>query len=265
MFDSFQLNRSKPFSIKVDLTSGSYFHRFPASDQALISSYLANKKELSSSSPLITATLQIDQNGVHAYLHELKKPFNLSYIQGDIGRRAQQGKEALCKVTGASRGEVITIIDGTAGLCREAYLMSSCGAKVIAYERCLPIYLLAKYAILESTAPINLQFTNTMDVKHILADVVYLDPMFPKTKKNAAVGKEAMVLRGFAEQDQGLDEQELLNWALDHAECRVVVKRPLKASPLALQTPTSSVRGKAIRFDIYGKKKLPKRQINQLN
>ena len=88
------------------------------------------------------------------------------------------------------------------------------------------------------------------------ADVIYLDPMFPTKTKRAAVGREAQVLQAFATPDSPQDDQ-LLTWALDTALRRVVVKRPIKAPPLAGPHPTSAVKGRAVRFDIYGKRKLP--------
>ena len=87
-------------------------------------------------------------------------------------------------------------------------------------------------------------------------DVIYLDPMFPSRTKQASVGREAQILQAFATPDHPHNDQ-LLTWALDTATRRVVVKRPIKASPLAGPLPTSAVKGKAVRFDIYGKRKLP--------
>ena len=58
-----------------------------------------------------------------------------SIARGDVARRAQQGAETLCRVTGASRGSSLRILDATAGLGRESYLMASAGAEVHAVER----------------------------------------------------------------------------------------------------------------------------------
>ena len=160
-------------------------------------------------------------------------------------------------MTGASRGRVISIHDATAGLCREAHLMSSCGAFVSASERSLPVYLMAKEALFRAESQVQLSLSESGQT-NVDAHVIYLDPMFPKSSKSAAVGKEGALLRAFAQRAAIEDEVQLLEWGLDNASCRVVVKRPIKAEYLGKRRPTASVRGKAIRFDIYGKSKLPK-------
>ena len=174
-----------------------------------------------------------------------------------MGRRVSQSSETLCRVTGASRGRVVKIHDATAGLCREAHLMASCGALVSASERSLPVYLIAKEALHRAGSTVQLGLYESGQSR-VDAHVIYLDPMFPKSSKRAAVGKEALLLRAFAERSMVENESQLLEWGLDNAVCRVVVKRPIKAEFLGGRKPTASVNGKAIRFDIYGKSKLPK-------
>jgi 16S rRNA G966 N2-methylase RsmD len=113
--------------------------------------------------------------------------------------------------------------------------------------------------------------------------LVYLDPMFPPRRKSAAVKKGMSVLHDLLE-TQSIntvarlkDEAELLLLALRFADLRVVVKRPINASPLGvnivsadhrdgehnqgdrtdkdgtLAKPSYSIVGSTNRWDIYVK------------
>lgn len=243
--------------IKASLEKESIFHQFSPTEQALIIRSL-EKSSINHEEQLAVPWLDLSDKGVLAYLPSLKKPYRLSLDEGQIGRRVAQSSETLCRVTGASRGQIISIHDATAGICREAHLMASCGAIVSANERSLPLYLMAKDALFRAQSPVKLSLAES-GLSSVIAHVIYLDPMFPKSSKRAAIGKEAALLRAFAQRSGVEDEVQLLEWGLDNASCRVVVKRPMKAEYLGKRTPTASVRGKAIRFDIYGKSKLPKR------
>ncbi len=48
-----------------------------------------------------------------------------------------------------------------------------------------------------------------------------------------------------------------LLWALQQDTARVVVKRPAKAPCLAARTPSHTISGKAVRYDVYVHRKLP--------
>ena len=50
--------------------------------------------------------------------------------------------------------------------------------------------------------------------------------------------------------------ERLLEAALDSDAARVVVKRPIKADILGSRVPSSQIKAKTIRFDLYPKRKL---------
>lgn len=81
-------------------------------------------------------------------------------------------------------------------------------------------------------------------------DVVYLDPMFPPRRKGAE-GKPLRVLRQLVGDDD--DAAELLRAARRLATRRVVVKRPLHGEPIAGEKPTTTHKGKSLRYDVYAK------------
>lgn len=233
----------------------SLYHQLSSFDQSLINEYLSTQALVF---PATTVTLQILESEFRVLTSELTNPFTLAYEEGALLRRAQQGAETLCRVTGASKSQPLSILDATAGLGREAFLMSSCGANVTAVERSLPLYLLMRLALRQTSLPLELKLGRAQELYPANFDVIYLDPMFPARTKKAAVGREAVILKSFAPPPTPEEERELLTWALDHAQYRVVVKRPMKAPPLVGPAPTSAVKGRAIRFDLYGLKRLPR-------
>ncbi|NLX19409.1 MAG: class I SAM-dependent methyltransferase, partial [Desulfobulbus sp.] len=96
----------------------------------------------------------------------------------------------------------------------------------------------------------------TGEAQNILArrmhhpDVIYLDPMFPQRSKSALVKQELRLLQLLTAQTISSPEQ-LLRQALAARPRKVVVKRPRTGSALLNLRPSYTVRGKAIRFDVY--------------
>jgi len=87
-------------------------------------------------------------------------------------------------------------------------------------------------------------------------DVIYLDPMYPHREKSAAVKKEMRVFQSLVGED--LDADNLLEPALALAKYRVVVKRPSYAPPLNNKKPSTSIKMKKNRFDVYVNQAIPK-------
>jgi 16S rRNA (guanine1516-N2)-methyltransferase len=87
-------------------------------------------------------------------------------------------------------------------------------------------------------------------------DVIYLDPMYPHREKSAAVKKEMRVFQSLVGED--LDADDLLEPALKLAKYRVVVKRPSYAPPLNDKKPSTSIKMKKNRFDVYVNQAIPK-------
>ena len=82
-------------------------------------------------------------------------------------------------------------------------------------------------------------------------DIIYLDPMFPVSKKSALVKKEMQVLQALLGVD---DNGELLFFlAKQQAKKRVVVKRAKTAPFLADEKPDQQYFGKSTRYDVYFK------------
>lgn len=163
-----------------------------------------------------------------------------------------------------------TVVDATAGLGRDSFVLASLGCTVYAHERHPVVAALLEDGLARAQQDADIsQITQRIEFKYgashdllvpidnpaLQPDVVYLDPMFAhEGKQQAQVKKEMQAFRNLVGQDT--DADQLLEKALAHARCRVVVKRARKAEPMANKKPSFSLIGKANRFDVYAKAKV---------
>ncbi|HEX7002977.1 MAG TPA: class I SAM-dependent methyltransferase [Trueperaceae bacterium] len=177
-----------------------------------------------------------------------------------VAFRSGRGPALLSRATLAGRREVETIIDATAGLGADAFAMAEAGARVDLIERSPVVAALLADGLERATrdpalAPTARRMTlHVGEASRLLprlapAHVVHLDPMYPTSGREGGKAKEMRILRRLLGDD--LDAPELLALARSSATKRVVVKRPLKAPPLAGEEPSGSLRGKTVRYDLY--------------
>lgn len=170
-------------------------------------------------------------------------------------------KEALVRAMGLKSHMSPFIIDVTAGLARDSFILASLGFKIQLIERSPIIHallrdglkrgltnpdiapILKKMELIQSDA---IQWLDTLTRK---PDIIYLDPMFPERKKSALPKLDMRIFHDIAGEDP--DADLLLQKALSCALGRVVVKRPRLAEELAGLKPTYSIIGNSCRFDIY--------------
>jgi 16S rRNA (guanine1516-N2)-methyltransferase len=156
------------------------------------------------------------------------------------------------------------IIDATAGLGTDSFLLYFLGAKVFGLERNpFLFYLLEKglqkyfklnenqdYLKFINSDSINF-FKKALETKVIeKPDVVYLDPMYPLENKKAKPKKELEVLRKIIGKDN--DSHLLFKDLLNYKNLKIVVKRP-KNSPFIsdLIKPSYKIESKLVRYDVY--------------
>lgn len=174
--------------------------------------------------------------------------------------------QAIAKAAGLNKGATPTILDATAGMGKDAFVLASLGCHVHLVERQKPVYALLldgfRRASISSSLP---WFQERMTLEHNSSDraiqsaidnknsfdVVYLDPMFPHREKSAKVKKDMAIFQTFVGFDE--DADKLLPLAYQLAQKRVVVKRPDYAPFLNEQTPSSQIKTKKNRFDLYVK------------
>jgi len=175
--------------------------------------------------------------------------------------------EDIVKAVGLNKKPGLTVLDATAGLARDAFVLASQGAQMVLLERNPAVAALltdgirraAQHPALSDWLPERLTLRCVPAVTGLVAaavageaiDVVYLDPMYPAREKSALVKKEMRAFHDVVGSDG--DADALLAPALALAKHRVVVKRPAYAGFLAAQTPTMSISGKNNRFDVYVK------------
>lgn len=173
------------------------------------------------------------------------------------GRSNRQPLARALKLT-ATRGGRPNVVDATAGFGGDAWLMASLGCRITAVERAGVVARMLKDGLQRArqARPDVARRVRVVsgDARQVLQmirprpDVVYLDPMFPIRSKRALERKAMRLMRQIVGHDT--DAAALLELALRTATKRVIVKRPLHASPLAGQ-PAASHKGKSLRYDVY--------------
>lgn len=160
-------------------------------------------------------------------------------------------KEPLARalaIKGTSEKRVIW--DTTCGTGKDSLLIHYFGANLTSFERNPAVYLLLKDALRRYPLDINLVFADAslLPIPEIRPEVIYYDPMYPSKKKSALPRKEMRIFKEMVGDDT--DSQIFFEWAMKTATERVVIKRPLEASPIK-ENPTASYSGKSTRYDMY--------------
>ena len=209
----------------------------------------------------------------------------LDFTAGRTAARQRESglaRQPLARALGVPRlrrrlGRAPAIVDATGGLGRDAWFAASLGCPVTVIERsgivhALLAAALARAAATTATSAVAARVTllhdeatralGALDPDDV--DVVYLDPMYPPTRRRAAVTKGMQFLHellgppesasmGAAGPADG--ERTLLGAALDAAAVQVTVKRPGGAPPLAghdaFDGQLATVESPGTRYDLY--------------
>lgn len=189
----------------------------------------------------------------------------VNFVDGTMAHRRKFGGgrgEAVAKAVGIKGNYLPTVIDATAGLGRDAFVLASIGCKVLLVERNPIVAALLEDGLARAYADPEIggfmqermiladeRNISLLDAEQQAADVVYLDPMYPHKQKSALVKKEMRVFQHLVGAD--LDSDDFFAPAKSLARKRVVVKRPDYAPFLAEQKPDFSQTTKNHRFDVY--------------
>ncbi|MCK5581494.1 MAG: class I SAM-dependent methyltransferase [Candidatus Omnitrophica bacterium] len=189
----------------------------------------------------------------------------VDFVSGLSAYRRKYGggrRQAIARAVDLKRGAAPSVVDATAGLGRDAFVLASLGCRVHMIERSSVIAALLEDGLNRAkldpevgrwvSERLSFSCQDSCDGLRGLPfepDVVYLDPMFPEKKKVALVKKEMRVLKSLVGVDP--DADALLQVALNAARKRVVVKRPAFAGYLAGQPPDTAIKTKKNRFDVY--------------
>ena len=196
-------------------------------------------------------------------------PVNASFVGGKTVHRLKFGGgkgQMVAKAVGLNRGVVPSILDATAGLGRDAFVLASLGCELTLLERSPVIAELLSHALTEAqgsevgeiVSRMRLVSENSIDWLQAqtssVADVIYLDPMYPHRDKSSLVKKEMRLFQTLVGED--LDDEALLAASLEKARYRVVVKRPRKGDMIPGPKPSLQLMGKSCRYDIYALKSI---------
>lgn len=215
--------------------------------------------------PLLLLTLTPQRLELRQTSKGAEGPLYVDFIGGAIEYRRKHTssrKEGIARAVGIKRAQPPSVLDLTAGLGRDSFILASLGCTVRMVERSPVVAALLADAIARAQAEpslagimarLSLVAADSLEILNHWQgerpEVVYIDPMYPHRSKSALVKKEMRVIRMLVGDDP--DSDALLSAALTVASKRVVVKRPRLAPPLAGPAPNFTLSGKNSRFDVY--------------
>ena len=187
-----------------------------------------------------------------------------SFIEGPILHRLKYGKgrgQNLAKAVGMKFNKNRNIIDATAGLGYDSFILASLGAKVTLIERSQKMHEILQNGIDEGILfggeiekiidRMELLFGDSKDIlPKLTPEVIMIDTMYKDRKKTALVKNNMRLVREIVGPDN--DYIELLKVALNCAKNRVVLKQPRYAEPIKeIRKCSHQILGKTIRYDIF--------------
>ena len=206
---------------------------------------------------------------IELYDLQLDTTIAVDFIKGNLAHRQEFGGgrgQAIAKAIGLKSGNTPSVLDATAGLAGDAFVLATLGCSITLIERSPIIFALIENAV--ERASLNEKFTPILNRGFNLInqdaidyisdqlekngdspDVIYIDPMYPDRKKSALVKKDMQILQRLHDRDD--KTSELLETALLYAKKRVVVKRPTHAETLNNRKPNTCIKSKKTRYDIY--------------
>lgn len=211
--------------------------------------------------------LILGEERIELYDKQLNTSIFVDFAHGAQAHRQHFGGgrgQAIAKAIGLKQGKRPKVLDITAGLARDAYVLATLGCHMTLVEKSPILSELIRDGINrglqhENSHQVlanNFALHNADAVEYMQTlpaeerpDVIYLDPMFPERKKSALVKKDMQILQRLLGKNENNDV--LLDIALDCAQERVVVKRPKHAPHLTNTKPNTSILSKKTRFDIY--------------
>ncbi len=208
-------------------------------------------------------SLQTDENGLFLSSEEgLQLRADFTHLKPRLKHHNLSG-ELIVKASKIRGREDLHVLDATAGLGEDSFLLAGAGFAVDLYEYDAVIAALLQDAIRRALqsgdetvreAARRMRFHEEDSVKAMKKlssrpDVILLDPMFPERRKTGLIKKKFQLLQLL---ERPCDNEEaLFEAALAACPLRIVVKRPQKGPYLAARKPDYSLSGKAIRYDVY--------------
>ncbi|MEW8013795.1 MAG: class I SAM-dependent methyltransferase [Candidatus Sedimenticola endophacoides] len=193
-------------------------------------------------------------------------PVYVDFVSGRAAHRRRFGGgrgQPLARAAGLKGGATPRVLDATAGLGRDAFVLATLGCEVELVERSVVVAALLADGLRRAAEDpevgviarrMRLVRGDAIEyLRHptggVAPDVVYLDPMYPERDKSALVKKEMRLFRQLVGDDH--DTDELLRAARARARARVVVKRPARVGFAGAAEPAYSISSPNTRYDVY--------------
>ncbi|MBR2655912.1 MAG: class I SAM-dependent methyltransferase [Loktanella sp.] len=188
----------------------------------------------------------------------------VDFVEGSVAHRLRFGGgrgQDLAKAMGLRAGKTPTIVDATAGLGRDSFLLASLGARVILIERSEQMHELLVQGMKraareggqfrEIIGRMTLLKGDALDlIPELPSEAILIDPMHPERKNSALVKQNLRQVREIVGTDD--DAADLVLLAIKHARKRVVLKWPAKADPIGgVKKCTHQIIGKTTRYDVF--------------
>ena len=197
-------------------------------------------------------------------MKKVEAELKIDFVTGAVGHRLRFGGgrgQDLAKAMGLRGGKTPMIVDATAGLGRDSFLLASLGAQVILIERSEKMHALLVDGMnraeneggefREIIGRMSLMKGDAKDlIPELSGEAILIDPMHPPRQKSALVKQELRQVREIVGTDD--DAADMVRIALAHAQNRVVLKWPAKADPIdGLKACTHQILGKTTRYDVF--------------
>ncbi|CAL4324601.1 class I SAM-dependent methyltransferase [Buchnera aphidicola] len=206
---------------------------------------------------------------IHEHRIELKNNANknIKNIWIDFNHKKMKSyqddsKIKIIKAIGIKKKPFLNVIDATAGLGKDSFMMFSYGCTITMIEN-NPILSILIYdglkrsyndpiignIIKKKMKHINHSSINIQSLNLQKPDVIYLDPMFPRKKKKSLPKKHMNTIQNLVKKDS--DTQLLFNACKNFAKNRIVVKRKKNFKIISKNKPNYMIYSKKYRFDVY--------------
>lgn len=209
--------------------------------------------------------LQFEQGRLqlHSRLPEFPAALYVDFADAKLHYRAHSAMRSqnLAKAIGVKGRRGVTVLDATAGLGKDAFLLASLGCELTMLERSAVVHALLADGLSrgETCGTETAEILSRMQLERgdflefaptaPTFDVIYLDPMFPQRRKSAKVKKDMALLQQLLGSQS--DGTQLLEHAMGMAKKRVVVKRAKLSPQLGESKPDIEFKGSSSRYDVY--------------
>lgn len=203
--------------------------------------------------------LELSADGLGLYCDGMKITGDFAKLKRRTDRKNICTEMLLKAVRFKNSDGPYTVLDATAGLGDDSFIMAAAGNTVTMYEYDALIAAMLRDALKRAEADSDLSDTvsrmelreeNSIEAMKTVRgqyDIIYLDPMFPSKKKSALAKRKFQLLHTVEPPCENGDE--MLKAAIEAQPKKIIIKRPVKGEYLAGVAPSYSLSGNAIRYD----------------